>query len=263
MTIIGIFLLTLIITFIFMFVAWVWAVRVENFGIVDAFWSFGFLIHAGLFYFLTDGNSTRKLVFGLMIGVWSFRLGYFLSRRIAGHHPQEDTRYVKLREDYGSDYKKRFLLFFMYQAISISILTLPFIFVFKNTDVGLSALEITGLVVWLIAVLGESIADHQMNLFKANAKNKGQVCNIGLWNYSRHPNYFFESCIWWGFFIFMLGTSGLVWSIYAPLIILGLLLYVTGVPPSEAQSIKSRGDLYRKYQKTTSVFIPWFPKKDI
>lgn len=257
-----ILLATLVLTIILMALTWWWAVKIENFGIVDAMWSFGFLIHATIFYFFSEGDPSRKLVFFLMVGLWSFRLGYFLSRRIASHHPQEDTRYVKLREEYGANYKKRFFAFFMYQAVSISILTLPFIYVFKNTDTGLKGLEIAGLIVWLIAAIGESIADHQMNLFKADPKNKGLVCNIGLWNYSRHPNYFFESCIWWGFFIFMLGTSGLVWSIYAPLIILGLLLYVTGVPPSEVQSLKSRGDLYRKYQKTTSVFVPWFPKKD-
>ncbi len=258
-----ILLATLMLTVFMMGLTWWWAVKIENFGIIDAIWSFAFLIHAGIFYLFSDSDPTRKMVFFLMIGLWSFRLGYFLSRRIASHHPHEDTRYIKLRQEYGVDYKKRFFIFFMYQAISVSILTLPFIFVFKNTNTGLSPFEIAGFIVWLLAVIGESVADHQMNIFKADPKNKGQVCNIGLWNYSRHPNYFFESCIWWGFFIFMLGTSGLVWSIYAPLVILGLLLYVTGVPPSEVQSIKSRGDLYRKYQKTTSVFIPWFPKKDV
>ena len=261
MTTIEIFSLTLTLTVLLMFTAWIWALKIENFGIVDAFWSFGFLIHALIFYFLTDGDITRKTLMLVMIGVWSFRLGCFLTVRIAGHHPAEDTRYTKLREEYGQYYKKRFLILFLYQALSISFLTLPFIFVFKNNSLKINPLEIIGFIVWFLALAGESVSDYQMNIFKAEPKNKGRVCNIGLWNYSRHPNYFFESCIWWGFFIFMLGTEGLMWSVYAPLTILGLLFYVTGVPPSEAQSIKSRGDLYREYQKRTSVFVPWFKKK--
>lgn len=255
-----IFLITLLLTLVIMFLTWVYAVKIENFSIVDAVWSFCFLIHGLVFYFLSDGLFQRKLILLAMLGFWSLRLGFYLAKRIASHHPHEDTRYIKLRQDYGDNYKKRFLLFFVYQAISVSFLTFPFIFVFKNQTSEVSNLEWLGLVVWLMAVVGESVADYQMNSFRSNPKNKGQVCNIGLWNYSRHPNYFFESCIWWGYFIFMMATPGLVWAIYAPLTILFLLLKVTGVPPSEAQSLKNRGDAYRRYQQRTSVFVPWFPK---
>lgn len=256
-----ILLLTLLITVFVMLITWFYAVKIENFGIVDAVWSFCFLMHASLFFVLSEGLGQRKLIFLMMIGFWSFRLGFFLTKRIASHHPDEDTRYIKLRNDYGADYKKRFLLFFFYQAISVSFLTLPFVFVFQNTSAEISILEWLGLAVWAFSLLGESIADAQMNSFRANPANKGKVCNVGLWNYSRHPNYFFESCIWWGYFIFMLATPGLIWSIYTPLVMLLLLVKVTGVPPSEAQSLKSRGDAYRKYQEKTSMFIPWFPKK--
>lgn len=255
-----IFLITLVLTLVIMFITWVYAVKIKNFGIVDAVWSFCFLIHGLVFYFLADGFVQRKLILGTMLGLWSFRLGFYLSKRIASHHPDEDTRYIKLRQDYGDNYKKRFLLFFFYQAVSVSVLTLPFIFAFKNQTPEISILEWSGLAIWLIAVIGETAADYQMNSFRSQPKNKGQVCNVGLWNYSRHPNYFFESCIWWGYFIFMVATPGLIWSIYAPLTILFLLLKVTGVPPSEAQSLKSRGDAYRRYQERTSVFVPWFPK---
>lgn len=255
-----IFLITLGLTLVIMFLTWVYAVKIENFGIVDAVWSFCFLIHGLVFYFLAEGFAQRKFILGAMLGLWSFRLGFYLAKRIASHHPDEDTRYIKLRQDYGANYKNRFLLFFFYQAISVSVLTLPFIFAFKNQSSEISILEWSGLCLWVIAVIGETIADYQMNNFRSNPKNKGQVCNVGLWNYSRHPNYFFESCIWWGYFLFMLATPGLVWAIYAPLTILFLLLKVTGVPPSEAQSLKSRGDAYRRYQERTSVFVPWFPK---
>lgn len=243
-----------------MFLTWCYAVKIENFGIVDAVWSFCFSLHALIFYYFGGGFEERKQIFLLMVGIWSLRLGLFLAKRIASHHPDEDTRYIKLRADYGANYKFRFLIFFFYQAISVSVLTLPFVFIFQNTQPVINFIEFIGVIVWIIAVVGEAIADHQMTLFRKKPENKGKVCNVGLWNYSRHPNYFFESCIWWGYFIFMIGTQGLIWSIYAPVTILLLLLKVTGVPPSEAQSLKSRGDAYRKYQERTSMFIPWFPK---
>lgn len=257
-----IFFVTLAITLVVMFFTWAYAVKIENFGIVDAVWSFCFVIHAAIFDLFGQGFEKRKYILLAMVAVWSCRLGFYLAKRIASHHPQEDTRYLTLRADYGSNYKLRFLLFFTYQALSVSFLTLPFIFVFQNANPEISTLEWVGFIIWAVAVIGESIADYQMNKFRTNPANKGKVCDVGLWNYSRHPNYFFESCIWWGYFIFMLATPGLIWSIYAPVTILLLLLKVTGVPPSEAQSLKNRGDAYRTYQQRVSVFIPWFPKAE-
>lgn len=261
MSVLEIFLLTLGLTVVMIYWVWIYAVKIENFGVIDAAWSGGFAVQAVLFYMFSTGAPLRRTLFLLLMGSWSIRLGYFLFHRIKSHHPQEDTRYVQLRTDYGQDYRRRFLIFFMLQAVSISILTLPVIFVFNNPQASLHGLEIAGVVLFLISLAGESLADYQMSQFKSKPENKGQVCNVGLWRYSRHPNYFFESCIWFSFYIFMLGTPGLWWAVYAPVIILVLLLKVTGVPPSEAQSLKSRGEAYKEYQRRTSVFIPWFPKK--
>lgn len=261
MSVYEIFFLTMGFTVVAMYWVWIRSVKLENFGIVDAAWSAGFLLQAILFFYFGEGWFWRKLLFLLMVGSWSFRLAYYLSRRIYSHHPKEDTRYEQLRKEYGADYKKRFLYFFEMQAVSISILTLPFIFVFKNPVNEIGIFEYIGLFAFVISLLGESLADLQMNTFKSNPVNKGKVCNVGLWRYSRHPNYFFESCIWFSFFIFMLGTPNLIWSIYSPLIILVLLLKVTGVPPSEAQSLKTRGEAYKEYQRKTSVFVPWFTKE--
>ena len=256
-----IFLIALVITLLILFLTWVYAVKIKNFGIVDAVWAFCFVVHAALFDLFTEGYSQRKLLFLAMLTLWSCRLGFYLAKRIASHHPNEDTRYINLRAEYKENFKLRFLLFYFYQAVSVSFLTLPFIFVFQNSSPEISNLEGLGVGVWLIAFIGEAIADYQMNTFRSNPANKGKVCDVGLWKYSRHPNYFFESLIWWGYFIFMLATPGLVWSIYVPLTMLFLLVKVTGVPPSEAQALKSRGEAYRRYQEKTSVFIPWVQKK--
>lgn len=259
----ALFSIALAVTIVVMFVAWLWAIKVNNFALVDAVWAFCFSLHALIFFIFSDGLITRKILLLVMIALWSLRLGYFLTRRIYGHHPDEDTRYQHLRSEYKDKFKVRFLIFYFYQAISVSVLTVPFIFVFKNTSESINAFEIAGAIYWLIAVFGEAIADHQMSDFKKRSKlhpEMGRTCNIGLWKYSRHPNYFFESNIWWAFFIFMIGSQ-VYWGIYPALVILFLLLKVTGVPPSEEQSLKSRGDEYRAYQKKTSVFIPWFPKE--
>ncbi len=252
----------LIFTTILMFISWLWAVKIDNFGIVDAVWSFCFLFHAIIFYCFSDGFLTRNIIFLVMIGLWSCRLGFYLARRLYHLHPEEDTRYQHLRAGYNEKFKIKFLIFYFYQAISVSVLTLPFIFVFNNPIESSLTWEIAGLVYWLLALVGETIADYQMSQFKKLSKSNpamGRTCNIGLWKYSRHPNYFFESNVWIGFFIFMIG-SGVFWGLYPAVVILLLLLKVTGVPPSEEQSLKTRGDEYRAYQKKTSVFIPWFPK---
>ncbi len=261
MPVLEIFAVTIGLTFVLFYWVWIFAIRVKNFSVIDAAWSFAFFLHAIAFYILCSGDSVRKLLFLAIMGLWSLRLGIFLTKRIKSHHPQEDTRYMKLREEYGADYEQRFLYFFLMQAASVSFLTFPAIIVFNNPNENLSLFEIFGVIAFLISICGEAVADSQMSRFKSNPANKGKVCNVGLWNYSRHPNYFFESCIWFSYFIFWLGTGSIWWSVYAPLSILLLLLKVTGVPPSEAQSVKSRGDAYREYQRRTSIFVPWFPKK--
>ena len=255
-----IFTLTMLLTLLLVYRVWIYAVRIENFSVIDVAWSLGFFVQAMVFLSLSNGYPARKTALFLMISAWSLRLGFFLFRRVRSHHPKEDTRYARLRSEYGPAYKERFLKFFMMQAVSISVLTLPFIFVFNNQGENLSGTEWAGIVFFLFSLAGESLADWQMSRFKASPANKGKVCDAGLWRYSRHPNYFFESCIWFSYFVFMLGTAGMGWGIYAPLTILFLLLKVTGVPPSEAQSLVSRGELYKDYQKKTSVFFP-LPRK--
>lgn len=260
MPILEIFLLTLSFTILLIYWVWLYAVKIENFSIIDCAWSAGFGIHALLFLNFSGGYRPRKILAFAMLGLWSFRLAYYLTRRIAKHHPIEDTRYQSLRKHYGAGYKISFLKFFMFQAVSISALTLPFIFVFNNTSENIALIEHIAILSFCIFLACESLADWQLNNFKSKPENKNLVCNVGLWKYSRHPNYFFESCIWLSFYLLALGTAQMWWAFYAPVTILLLLLKVTGVPPSEQQSLKTRGDAYREYQKKTSVFVPWFNK---
>ena len=124
----------------------------------------------------------------------------------------------------------------------------------------LHALELAGAALWLLALGGEALADAQLAAFKRDSANKGRVCAVGLWRFSRHPNYFFEWLIWVAFFVFALGSPRGWVAIIGPASILYLLLRVTGIPLTEEQALRSKGDAYRRYQQTTSAFIPWFPK---
>lgn len=241
---------------------WLLAKRWDNYSIVDAAWAGSFAIVAFFFALIQPGFLPRKTLMLFAVGIWSLRLAIFLGRRIYGHHPSEDSRYQQLRAEYGQHVTARFFLFFQYQALSVVLLAVPFLEVFRSSAEPLGAAEIIGFSIVCLSLVGESIADAQAQKFKQNPENKNRTCQVGLWRYSRHPNYFFESCVWWGFYLFAIGASGAYYTIYAPLIILFLLLKVTGVPPSEAAALKKRGDEYRRYQQTTSMFVPWFPKKD-
>jgi steroid 5-alpha reductase family enzyme len=118
-----------------------------------------------------------------------------------------------------------------------------------------------GFSVWLVAILGESLADRQLAAFKADPSNRGKVCSAGLWKFSRHPNYFFEWLVWVALFLFALPAPWGWTTIFAPALMLFFLLRVTGIPYTEQQSLRSRGEAYRSYQRTTSAFVPWFPKR--
>lgn len=244
-----------------MFACFRFAKRIDNFSIVDSAWAFSFLITGWFFSVLSPSFPERRLFALIPVSLWSLRLGLHLFFRIRSHHPKEDGRYRVLRERYraakGVDHG--FFWFFQYQAWSVVLLSGPFLLPLLNPAPGIGALEWIGAGIFTIGFLGETLADLQMKDFRK--KNPGKTCDAGLWRYSRHPNYFFESVIWIGFFVIAAG-SPLGWiSIYAPLLILHLVLNVTGIPFAEAQSLQSRGDEYRNYQKRTSPFLPWFPKK--
>lgn len=241
-------------------IAWIRAVKIDNYSLVDAVWAFGIGVTAVMWLSLQNGDGLKSCVAATMVICWSVRLGSHLGQRIRKAHPEEDARYGKLRERWKGREKEMFFGFFQMQAISGIVLALPFLFIGSDAS-GFGGWEIAGTIISMTAISGETLADHQMNAFRKNHKGRNAVCDVGLWRYSRHPNYFFESLIWVGFYIFACGSSHGWMMIHAPLIILFLLLRVTGVPPSEASSLASKGDAYRAYQRVTSVFVPLPPRR--
>lgn len=234
--------------------------RVDNYGFVDVVWSYAFAVLATFYALAGAGWGPRRTLIAVMVAVWSLRLGTHLAVRVAGHHPVEDSRYVQLRRDWAGVFHAKMFGFFQLQAVSVIVLGIAFLFIAQNSAPALHPLEFAGAAFWLLAISGEALADAQLAAFKRNPATKGRVCDVGLWRYSRHPNYFFEWLIWVAYFVFALASPWGWLAIVGPAGILFLLLRVTGIPMAEQQSLRSKGDAYRRYQQTTSAFVPWFPK---
>jgi steroid 5-alpha reductase family enzyme len=253
-------LVTIIVICVIMFIAWIWAEKINNYSIVDVFWAFNFAVIAGIIYFLANGNEVRKIVVCSLAILWSVRLGLHLALRVFSHINKEEGRYKQLRKEWSKNSNIKFFLFFQMQAISNVLLALPYFIITNNKDPQTSIVEYIGAMLWLIAIIGEGIADWQLKQFKNNPANKGKVCNAGLWNYSRHPNYFFQLMIWISVLIFALPSHYGWLAIICPLSIGYLIFKVTGIPMTEEQAVRSKGEAYKRYQRTTSAFIPWFKK---
>ena len=246
----------------FFTMTWWLSRKLDNYSFVDVAWSYGLALLAPYYFLLTYGNGTRRLLALTMALGWSLRLGTHLLVRIARHHPQEDVRYQVLRKKWaGNGLGIKFFFFFQAQALLILLLSVPVLLAMRHDAPRIAVVEWIGFAVWAAGVLGEALSDWQMKQFKASPANKGKVCDVGLWRYSRHPNYFFESVTWVGFWLFACASPWGWVTVYAPLLILYFLLRVTGIPLTEKCSLESRGDAYREYQRTTSAFFPWFPKR--
>jgi steroid 5-alpha reductase family enzyme len=230
--------------------------RIDNYGIVDIAWSYAFAALALAYALLGGGWPARRALLAFMAVAWSLRLGTHLLLRIARKHPEEDGRYRQLRRDWALGFHLKMAGFFQLQAVSVVLLGAPFLAACENPDPSLGRLELLAAALWLVAICGEALADAQLAAFRRDPRNSGAVCDRGLWRYSRHPNYFFEWLIWVAYFLFGSASPWGWLGIVSPAIILLLLLRVTGIPATEEQSVRSKGDAYRRYQERTSSFVP-------
>jgi steroid 5-alpha reductase family enzyme len=241
-----------------MFVTWVIHLRTRNAGVVDVAWSANLALLAVLYATLGSGLPLRRVLVALMGGIAGTRLALHIFQR--GRGKPEDGRYTTLRHEWGGNIALKFLGFFLFQGALDLFLGIPFLFAAIHRAPEVSWLEWTGLAVWLIAIAGETAADRQLERFKSNPAHRGKTCRIGLWRYSRHPNYFFEWLVWVAYAVFALASPGGWLALACPAVMLYFLLRITGIPATEAQALKSRGEDYREYQRTTSAFVPWLPK---
>jgi steroid 5-alpha reductase family enzyme len=239
---------------------WCWHLRIRNAGAVDVGWAASVVVMALLYAAAGPGDPLRKWLLAGMIAAWGGRLAvYLLHDRVLGR--PEDPRYADLRDRRSPAAALAFFPFFQAQALLAALFAAPMLIVAFNPVPGLSALELGATLLWMVAVTGEVVADRQLARFKARPSSRGRTCTDGLWRYSRHPNYFFEWLIWVAYALFALASPWGVVALAAPALMLYFLFRVTGIPATEAQALRSRGDAYRRYQETTSAFVPWFPRR--
>jgi len=229
-------------------------------GVVDVGWAAGLGLLAVLYAVLAAGPPLRRLLVAAMAGAWSLRLAwYILVNRVLGK--PEDGRYQTLRSKWGDRAQSRFFVFFQLQALVDMIFSLPYLVAMTNPTPGLGVWGLAGVLVWVVAVVGEALADRQLAAFRADPANRGRTCRVGLWRLSRHPNYFFEWLHWWSYVLLAVGSPWWALTLVGPALMLFFLFKVTGIPATEAQALASRGEDYRDYQRTTSAFVPWFPRR--
>jgi steroid 5-alpha reductase family enzyme len=247
-----------------MVAAWAFGLARRNGGWTDVFWTFGSgatLAAAALFPLEAGAMPQPRqwLVAGL-VALWALRLGSYIGGRVSKH--PEDPRYAKFRQDWGAKFSRRMLFVTLPQAPASALLALSVVIAARTPGAELALRDVLGVAILMIAIGGEAVADAQMKLFKAQAANKGKVADVGLWGWSRHPNYFFEWLGWLAYPVIGLDPAHpFTWlSLSAPVVMFLLLTRVSGIPPLEEAQLLSKGEAYRAYQARVSAFFPFPPK---
>lgn len=239
---------------------WIWSVFIKNVSIVDIFWGLGFVVVNTFYVFMSGELNARKIVILTLVCIWGFRLAIYLAIRNIGKG--EDFRYQEFRQNYGP---KRYWWFsyfqtFLLQGILIMIISLPLLGInYNNSNGNLEILDYLGIIIWIIGFTFETVGDFQLSNFKRDPKNKGKILHTGLWKYTRHPNYFGDSAVWWAYGIFSI-AAGSYWQAIGAVIMTLLILKISGVSLLE-KTLKETKPQFKEYIQKTSSFIPWFPKK--
>jgi len=247
---------------VFMAALWLWQWSTRDATIVDVGWSAGIVLALVIYLGLMSNAGGRAWLVAALGGIWASRLAAFLFIQRMWNHRSEDGRYQRMRASLGPWAHPVFFVFFQIQASWSALFSIPMLAAMINpVPLGYSW-EVLGVGIWIAAVVGESIADAQLARFRANPANRGKTCRDGLWRFSRHPNYFFEWLHWFAYIALGVGSPWWLATLLGPIVMFVFLFRITGIPHTERQALASRGDDYRRYQRTTSVFFPWFPRKE-
>jgi steroid 5-alpha reductase family enzyme len=246
-----------------MAIAWMVQRRTGNSGWVDTIWTFSVgLVGAGSALWPIDGTApgARQWLVATLVAIWSLRLGLHVAARTAGI--SDDPRYAAFAREWGVDSSRKMFMFLQKQAFGSIPLVFAIFIAARFPVPALRVQDFLGALILFAGIAGEALADIQLKNFRADAANKGRVCDVGLWRWSRHPNYFFEWLGWLAYPVIALSTD-YPWgaaTLLAPVFMYWILVHVTGIPPLEQQMLRSRGERYRDYQSRTSMFFPRPPQ---
>jgi steroid 5-alpha reductase family enzyme len=254
-----IYLQAFLVIMILMTTLWVVSVLIKNVSIVDLFWGFGFVLTAGFYFLKTDGFEPRKTILMVLVAIWGLRLSIYLAWRNFGKG--EDFRYKQFRINYGEN-RYWWISFFQtfLQGVLMWLISAPLLgaqYYGQNDHLGV--FDYMGIAFWFLGFSFEAGGDFQLALFKADPANRGKVMDKGFWRYTRHPNYFGDSSVWWGYGLICL-AAGSYLPVLGSLLMTALIIKISGVALLE-KSLKEQKPLYKEYIEKTSAFIPWFPKK--
>ncbi len=248
-----------IVLFCFMSGVFALSLILKKNDIADVTWGIGFIVVCVVSFFFTSYPSARSYLLFLIVGIWGVRLAGYIWMRNAGR--SEDFRYAAWRAAWGKWFLLRsYLQVFILQGALLFVISLPVIVGITSQTRVFTWIHWLGLLIWIKGLVCESIADMQKYQFKQNPKNAGKIMTTGIWAWSRHPNYFGEVLCWWGVWMVACFDLSVLWTIISPLTITVLILFVSGVPMLEKKHAKNKA--YQSYASKTSIFIPWFPKKN-
>jgi steroid 5-alpha reductase family enzyme len=244
----------------YMVAVWLLSLVARNASIVDIFWGLGFVLLAAVYFVATDGFIGRKALITTLVAVWGLRLSLYILWRNWGKG--EDYRYRKWRQEAGEKFWWTSLFqVFLLQGALLWLISAPILAAQFNDDPDhFSALDLLGALIWGVGFFFEAVGDWQLARFKSDPANKGKVMRSGLWAYTRHPNYFGDATLWWGYYVIAAGTASGYWTFFSPILMTVLLLRVSGVALLERTQIETKPQ-YRDYIESTSAFFPWFPRR--
>jgi steroid 5-alpha reductase family enzyme len=246
-----------------MTILWLVSLVARDASIVDIFWGLGFVALYWLAYALSQHGTgaafDRPLLVGLLVTLWGLRLALHILRRNWGR--DEDFRYARWRAEAGASWWWRsYFKVFLLQGAVLWVVAWPLLAVLSDATASLGWLDLAALLVWTAGFLFEAIGDWQLSRFKKDPANAGQLLNSGLWRYTRHPNYFGDAVVWWGFYLFA-AAAGAWWAIVSPLLMTFLLRRVSGVTMLE-RTLRETKPGYAAYVARTNAFFPGRPQMD-
>ncbi len=249
------FLILAVLLFFYMSAWFVLSLVKKRNDVADTAWGLGFMLLTWVSFFIGHAQNIRGLLVGLLVSIWGIRLAWHIHKR--NKDKSEDYRYAKWRQEWGKwFYIRSFAQVYLLQGVLLFFIVLPVLFINKSGGPALKVLDFVGLAVWILGFVFESVGDAELARFIKNPNNKGKLLQSGLWQYTRHPNYFGEVTMWWGIWLIAISVPSHFFSIIGPITITVLILKVSGIPLLEKKMAENPD--FAEYKRKTSMFFPWF-----